>query len=257
MVLATVDRARTVRDSIALAKRLVVKVGSSALTTSSGGVDIARVDMLIDAIAARRAAGTEIVLATSGAIAAGLAPLDMRTQPADPAGRRAAASVGQAQLMHSYVNSFGRHGIRTAQLLLTSEDLFPDRRFGTIDAVLDHLLESDVVPVINENDVSSLQGGRFDNNDMLAALLARQVDATALVLLSDVAGLYETDPLLRQARLLIDVDPDTMAAKVAAIRVATGAGIPVILTSALRSAEALSGAHSGTVFAPCRPGNPS
>ncbi|HEV2779602.1 MAG TPA: glutamate 5-kinase [Actinophytocola sp.] len=256
------------RDQISAARRIVVKVGSSSLTTAAGGLDPARLDALVDAMAARRAAGSQVVLVSSGAIAAGLAPLGIARRPADLATQQAAASVGQLALGHAYVASFARYSLTVGQVLLTSDDVVRRAHYRNAQRTLSRLLALDVVPVVNENDTVATEEIRFGDNDRLAALVAHLVGADALVLLSDVDGLYDGDPRLGSARRIDEVASDAdvlgvragargasglgtggMASKLAAARLASAAGIPVLLAEAASAARALSTADIGTAFA--------
>jgi glutamate 5-kinase len=251
------------RAAITDAKRVVVKVGSSSLTTAAGGLDVSRLDALVDALAARPG----IVLVSSGAIAAGLAPLGLARRPRDLATQQAAASVGQAELVHSYSLAFARHGTTVGQVLLTADDVVRRAHYRNAQTTLDRLLALGVVPVVNENDAVATDEIRFGDNDRLAALVAHLVRADALVLLSDVEGLYDGDPrrpgasLVEEVRSAADLDGVTvggrgssigtggMASKVDAARLATAAGIPVLLGAAASAAALLSGV-GGTFFAP-------
>jgi glutamate 5-kinase len=249
--------------------RVVVKVGSSSLTAPTGGLDPARVDALVDALAAAHAAGREVVLVSSGAIAAGLAPLDLSRRPGDLATQQAAASVGQGLLVRGYNEEFARHGIIAGQVLLTVDDVTRRSHYRNAYRTFARLLEMGVLPVVNENDTVATSEIRFGDNDRLAALVAHLVHADLLLLLSDVDGLYDGNPARGHATLLGEVrTADDLAAvdigrtagagvgtggmqtKVEAARIATGAGIPVVLTSAAQAAEALAGAPVGTVFHP-------
>lgn len=250
------------------ARRVVVKVGSSSLTTAAGGLDADRVDALVDVIAgARGGGGREIVLVSSGAIAAGLAPLGLQKRPRDLARQQAAASVGQGLLMARYTASFARYGLRVGQVLLTADDVSRRAHYRNAYRTLDKLLAMGAVPVVNENDTVATDEIRFGDNDRLAALVAHLVRAELLVLLSDVDGLYDGDPGRPGASRLDEVTgPDDlrgvsvgstgragvgtggMVTKVEAAGIAAAAGIPVVLTSASRAAWALEGRHTGTLF---------
>lgn len=250
------------RSALAAAKRLVVKVGSSSLTSAAGGLDTARLDALVDALAPR----TGIVLVSSGAIAAGLAPLGLTKRPRDLATQQAAASVGQAELVHCYSLAFGRHGRTVGQVLLTADDVVRRAHYRNAQTTLDRLLDLGVVPVVNENDAVATDEIRFGDNDRLAALVAHLVRADALVLLSDVDGLYDGDPqqpgscLVPEVGGAADLQDVTiggagssvgtggMASKIDAARVATAAGIPVLLGNALAVTDLLQGI-GGTCFA--------
>jgi glutamate 5-kinase len=252
------------RSAVAQARRLVVKVGSSSLTTAAGGLDPDRLGALVDALAER---GGEIVLVSSGAIAAGLAPLGLGRRPRDLATLQAAASVGQSLLVQQYAGAFGRHGRTVGQVLLTADDVVRRSHYRNAQTTLDRLLSLGVVPVVNENDAVANDEIRFGDNDRLAALVAHLVRAEALLLLSDVDGLYDGDPRQPGARLVEQVSGPQdlkavvvggtgsaglgsggMTSKVAAAALATGAGVPVLLTATSTVEAALRG-EGGTLFA--------
>ncbi|ETK32045.1 glutamate 5-kinase [Microbispora sp. ATCC PTA-5024] len=255
------------RDRIRAAARLVVKVGSSSLTTPEGMIDVDRVDALVDVLAARRREGTQIVLVSSGAIAAGLGPLGLRARPKDLATQQAAASVGQGVLVARYTSSFARYGLRVGQVLLTADDMMRRSHHRNAQRTLARLLELGIVPVVNENDTVATDEIRFGDNDRLAALVAHLIHADAMVLLSDVDALYDGDPRKDGARRIAEVrGPEDlegvelgtsgrvgtggMVTKVQAARIATGAGVPVVLTAAAHAAQALAGSDVGTYFRP-------
>jgi len=257
----------SVRSAVTSARRVVVKVGSSSLTTAAGGIDPDRVRRLVDVLAGSRAAGAEVVLVSSGAIAAGLAPLGLRRRPRGLAAQQAAASVGQGLLAHRYQEEFARHGVVTGQVLLTVDDVTRRSHYRNAYQTFAKLLELGALPVVNENDTVATSEIRFGDNDRLAALVAHLVHADLLVLLSDVDGLYDGPPSRSGSRLLPDVRGERdlsgitigaagaagvgtggMTTKVEAARIATGAGIPVVLTSADSAGAALSGEPVGTLF---------
>ncbi|WP_329084403.1 MULTISPECIES: glutamate 5-kinase [unclassified Streptosporangium] len=255
------------RERIRTASRLVVKVGSSSLTTPQGTIDVDRVDALVDVLGARRKAGTQIVLVSSGAIAAGLGPLGLPARPRDLATQQAAASVGQGVLVARYTSSFARYGLRVGQVLLTADDMMRRSHHVNAERTLARLLELGIVPVVNENDTVATDEIRFGDNDRLAALVAHLTRADALVLLSDVDALYDGDPRRPGARRLAEVrGPEDlvgvelgrggavgtggMITKVQAAKIATGAGVPVVLTAAAHAAQALAGTDVGTYFHP-------
>jgi glutamate 5-kinase len=257
------------RLAVAQARHLVVKVGSSSLTTASGGLDRARLDTLVDALAARVATGTYLVLVSSGAIAAGLAPLRLRRRPRDLATAQAAASVGQLALAHAYAESWARHGRTVGQVLLTSDDVVRRAHYRNAQRTFGRLRGLGVVPVVNENDTVATDEIRFGDNDRLAALVAHLVGADALVLLSDVSGLYDGDPRRGAVRLVAEVGGPAdvhgvqagdggvlgtggMASKLDAATVAAQAGVPVLLASAEQVGQALGAADVGTAFAAAR-----
>jgi glutamate 5-kinase len=250
------------------ARRIVVKVGSSSLTTAAGGLDADRVDALVDVLAKARSGGEkEIVLVSSGAIAAGLAPLGLRRRPKDLARQQAAASVGQGLLVARYTASFARYGVRVGQVLLTSDDTSRRAHYRNAYRTLDQLLAMGALPVVNENDTVATDEIRFGDNDRLAAIVAHLVRAHLLILLSDVDGLYDGDPSKPGSSRIDEVSgPEDMegvdigsagkagvgtggmVTKVEAARIAAAAGVPVVLTSASQAADALAGRPTGTYF---------
>src|SRR5258706_12611156 len=183
----------TTRDTIAAAARAVVKVGSTSIT-QRGRLDPSRLDDLVDALAARRKGGQQVVVVSSGAIAAGIAPLGLRTRPRDLATQQAAASVGQLLLAERYAASFARYGLQVGQVLLTADDLHRRGHYRNAERTLERLLALGVIPIVNENDTVATHEIRFGDNDRLAALVAHVVRADALVLLTDVDGLYSGKP---------------------------------------------------------------
>ncbi|WP_203782427.1 glutamate 5-kinase [Paractinoplanes rishiriensis] len=255
------------REVVTEARRVVVKVGSSSLTTAGGGLDETRVDALVDVLGGLAAQGREVVLVSSGAIAAGLAPLQLRRRPRDLATQQAAASVGQGLLIGRYAAGFARHGLTVGQVLLTVDDVTRRAHYRNAYRTLRKLLDLGALPIVNENDTVATEEIRFGDNDRLAALVAALVDAELLVLLSDVDALYTgspSDPASRRIALVkgdgdlggisiskpgkSGVGTGGMVTKVEAARIATGFGIPVVLTSADRAGAALAGDEVGTLF---------
>ena len=247
--------------------RVVVKIGSSSLTTADHGLDVGQVAALVEAVATARARGDEVVLVSSGAIAAGLTPLGLRARPRDLPTQQAAASVGQGLLVHRYTERFASHGIVAAQVLLTVDDVTRRSHYRNAYQTFARLLELGVVPIVNENDTVATSEIRFGDNDRLAALVAHLVHADRLILLSDVDGLYDRHPddagavridevaSLDQldrvdiSRVGSAVGTGGMVTKIEAARLATEAGIPVALTSAAHAGQALAGEPVGTWFA--------
>ncbi|WP_432512524.1 glutamate 5-kinase [Kineococcus sp. SYSU DK001] len=254
------------REDLAGARRVVVKVGSSSLTTAAGGLDAARLDALVDVLARRRSGGGDVVLVSSGAIAAGLAPLGLPKRPRDLASQQAAASVGQGLLLAEYARAFAHAGLTVGQVLLTAEDVVRRTHYGNAQRTLQRLLSLGVVPVVNENDTVATHEIRFGDNDRLAALVAHLVRADALVLLSDVDALHTAPPSTPGARRIASVrGPEDLAGvtvgsagsavgtggmttKIEAAGIAVAAGVPTLVTSAARAAEALDGRDVGTWF---------
>ena len=285
------------RPDIATAGRVVVKVGSSSLTTADGEIDGDAIAALAQALATRRrgaasasdgASGGEaqVVLVSSGAIASGLVPLGLSRRPSDLATQQAAASVGQGLLIARYTAAFARHGIRTGQVLLSADDLMRRTHYRNAQRTLDRLLELGVLPVVNENDTVATDEIRFGDNDRLAALVAHVTRAGALILLSDVDGLYDGDPRrggaqrIAEVRTKADLDGirlgrgnragpggggqdrgrgggqggsgpgiGGMATKVEAAMIASAAGIPTVVADAADAQAALAGQAVGTYFA--------
>jgi glutamate 5-kinase len=263
------------RPEIAAARRVVVKVGSSSLTSLPGGLDAERLSALVEVLAGARAGGREVVLVSSGAIAAGLAPLQLGTRPRDLATAQAAASVGQLRLAQTYAETFARLGVIVGQVLLTADDLTRRSHYRNAHRTVERLLSLGVLPIVNENDTVATEEIRFGDNDRLAALVAHVALADALVLLSDVDGVYDGDPRTGPAELIDTVrDPEDlahvrlgsarrngvgtggMATKVEAALIAAHAGVPVVVTSTAQVGAALAGERVGTLFLPMgrRPG---
>ena len=255
------------RAAVVAARRVVVKVGSSSLTTAAGGIDPDRVRRLVAVLADVRGRGAEVVLVSSGAIAAGLAPLALARRPRALPAQQAAAAVGQGLLVHRYTEELAAHGIVAGQVLLTADDVTRRSHYRNAHQTFAKLLELGVLPIVNENDTVATTEIRFGDNDRLAALVAHLVHADLLVLLSDVDGLYDGPPSSPASRLVAEValtDDLTgfrvgrsgaaglgtggMRTKLDAARIATGAGIPVVLTSADRAGDALAGGSVGTWF---------
>lgn len=258
-----------VRRSVAQAQTMVVKVGSSSLTRSSGHLDAAKLEALVASVAANVLSGARVVLVSSGAIAAGFGPLGFGERPRDVATQQAAASVGQGLLMARYETAFARYGIRVGQILITAEDTIRAAQYRNARRTLERLLDLGVVPIVNENDALASNEIRFGDNDRLSALVANIVRADALVLLTDVDALYTAPPGRPDARRIGYV-PDVIAAlrdvtvggstsgvgtggmvtKLEAARIAAVSGVPVVLTSAANAGPAMMGDPVGTVFAP-------
>lgn len=262
----TPDRAAPDRAALSGARRIVVKVGSSSLTSIKGGISEEALTGLADALAHKRNEGTEIILVSSGAIAAGLAPLGLEKRPRDLATQQAAASVGQGLLMARYTHAFGAHGVTVSQVLLTADDFMRRSQHTNAFRALDRLLNLGVVPVVNENDTVATHEIRFGDNDRLAALVAHLVRADALVLLSDVDSLYDGPPSHGAKRIphvagprdldgvsigragKAGVGTGGMLTKVEAASIAAGSGIHALVTSTANAAAALAGEDVGTWF---------
>ncbi|MGB5625588.1 MAG: glutamate 5-kinase [Woeseiaceae bacterium] len=231
-------------------RRLVVKVGSSLLVDEPGRLNRHWLGTLADDIARFHANGHETLIVSSGAIAIGSLVLGINKKRARLEDLQAAAAAGQVQLVHAYQEALGRHGILAAQILLTPDDTENRRRFLNARGTLGHLLDRSVVPIINENDTVATEEIRYGDNDRLAARVAQLVMADALILLSDVDGLYSTDPgrdpgaqhipevrtigsdiLAMAGETRSDIGSGGMATKVQAARIATHAGCSTIIAS--------------------------
>jgi glutamate 5-kinase len=255
-----------------LPRRVVVKVGSSSLRATDGGLDREVIADLVTQIAAIRGRGVEVVLVSSGAVAAGLRPLGLLRRPSDLPGLQAAASVGQGVLMHTYQACFALHGLVCGQVLLTRGDVVDRGRYLNARHTFEKLLELGAVPVVNENDTVATDELRFGDNDRLAALVASMLGADLLVLLSDVDGLLAGDPALTASLPVVervddlsalnadhygsavsDVGRGGIASKLEAARIATFSGAHTVIANARRRGTiraAVAGDHVGTWFPP-------
>ena len=253
------------RAVIRAARSVVVKVGTTALTSPGGMFDAGRLATLAEAIEGRMRAGSDLVIVSSGAIAAGLEPLGLSSRPTDLATKQAAASVGQVALVNSWSAAFARFGRTVGQVLLTAQDFSMRVSHTNAQRTLDRLRALHAVAIVNENDTVATNEIRFGDNDRLSALVAHLVGADALVLLSDIDGLYDSDPRKGPARLIPQVTgaddlagvaagrsshlgTGGMESKLAAALLAADAGVPVLLAAATDAAAALGDASVGTVF---------
>ena len=182
------------RQQLAACKRCVIKVGSSLLTAQGQGLDRNLIAAWVEQIVALRQQGIQVVLVSSGSVAEGMQRLGWQKRPSSVHELQAAAAVGQMGLIQNYESQFLRHGIHTAQILLTHEDLSDRRRYLNSRSTMRTLLQLNVVPVINENDTVTTEEIKFGDNDSLAALVANLIEADCLLLLTDQQGLYSTDP---------------------------------------------------------------
>lgn len=258
----------TTRSAIARANRIVVKIGSSSLSSVGGGLKKDVVEQLADAVARRRNSGHEVIVVSSGAISTGMPALGLTKRPKDLPTQQAAASVGQGILLAAYTAAFARHNITVGQVLLTSEDVTRRSHYRNAQLTFDRLLELDVLPIVNENDTVATDEIRLGDNDRLAALVAHVTNAQALVLLSDVDGLYDGPPHRPDSRHVPEVGHYSelasmriggigsegigsggMATKVQAARIASAAGVPTLLAATSQISDALGDASVGTAFA--------
>ncbi|MEE9395719.1 MAG: glutamate 5-kinase [Methylococcales bacterium] len=236
------------RHEFSTVRRVVVKIGSSLLTEGGKGLDRRAVSEWVSQIASFAEDGMEILLVSSGSVAEGMSRLGWTARPQTLHELQAAASVGQMGLIQTYESSFQSHGLQTAQVLLTHDDLSDRRRYLNARSTLLTLLILGVVPVINENDVVATEEIQFGDNDSLAALVANLIEADLLIILTDQQGLYERDPSLDPAAKRVEqisIDDsrlDTMAGgslsglgrggmltKLRAARLAARSGAPTVI----------------------------
>ena len=255
------------RDS----KRIVVKVGTSTLTHSTGHLNLRRIETLVKVLSDMKNSGIQVVLVSSGAVSAGVAKVGFGRIPSTPEEKQAMAAIGQSELMKMYDRFFSDYGHTVAQILMT-KDVFsnPDRR-SAAENTFNRLLEMHCIPIVNENDsVSTDELTKFGGNDILSAYVAKICDADLLLNLSDVDGLYDSDPRSNPDARLIDrideindeiisiaggagTDRGTggMIAKLNAARLVTEAGIPMFIMNGHDPEllyTLLDGGHVGTYF---------
>lgn len=262
-------------EKITRARRVVVKVGTSTLTYANGRLNLRRIEALVRVLADLKNAGREMVLVTSGAIGVGAGQLGLRERPRDIVGKQAAAAVGQCELMYIYDKQFSEYGHVTAQVLLTRDVMEDPHRKRNVVNTMDRLLEYGAVPIVNENDTVSYDeigvNDTFSENDTLSALVAVLSGAQALILLTDIDGLYTADPrcdaCATRIPLVETIDPALrvaaggagtergtggMATKLNAAAMATGAGIPAVVMNGSdprRLYDLFDGKPQGTLFA--------
>jgi glutamate 5-kinase len=237
------------RTEFAKARRLIVKIGSALLTGGGRGLDTAAIAAWVAQIAAIRHRNIEIVLVSSGSVAEGMCRLGWKTRPHALHELQAAASVGQMGLVQTYESMFQKHGLHTAQILLTHDDLSNRQRYLNARSTLLTLLELGVVPVINENDTVATEEIRFGDNDTLAALVANLLEADLLVILTDQQGLYERDPTLDPTARLIyeaNISDPSLGDMVGESRSGLGRGGMI---TKLRAARLASRSGAATVIA--------
>ncbi len=258
---------------LAKARRVVIKIGSAVLTSSDQGLDHTRIERLVSDISSIMGQGREVILVSSGAIAAGLAKLGLKKTKNMPLSvKQAAASVGQSGLMWTYEKVFASHGRKVAQVLLTREDLSNRTRFLNARNTIQTLLDYGVVPIINENDTVSVDEIKFGDNDNLSGMVAHLSDAGLLVILSDIDGFYTADPRLDPSAELIPLvekvttelergagDAQTpvgtggMRSKIMTAKKVGAIGIPMAIVNGKKNGTLLAlfeGREIGTLFLP-------
>ncbi len=264
--------APSARRTLPKVRRLVVKVGSGLISSPGAGLDPERVGILADELARLVSDRREVVLVSSGAIAAGMARLGLKERPRSIPEKQAAAAVGQSALMWHYEQAFARHGIRVAQLLLTQEDISHRSRYLNARNTLMTLLKFGVLPIVNENDTVAVEEIKVGDNDNLATLVAHLIDADLLALLTDMDGLYtgdpSRDPTARRIEIVTEVNEEIqrlvwdeagtisiggMSSKLQAAQKAASSGIPMVIASGREPGtlrRLLNGEPVGTYFLP-------
>jgi len=258
------------RSNIPTAKRIVVKVGTSTLSHSTGKLNFQRIERLVRELADLANQGKEIILVTSGAVSAGMDRLGLKEKPKTIPEKQAAAAVGQGILLHTYEKIFGEYGQIVAQVLLTREDSVNRKRYANSRNTLLTLLSMGVIPIINENDAVAVDELKIGDNDTLSAMVASIVDADLLIILSDVEGVFTANPQSDPTAALIpeigDITPEIedlaggpgsmrgtggMYTKIQAAKIAVNSGVVMVIASGFRDGvvrEVLSGSNVGTLF---------
>ena len=259
-----------IRDGLKKAKRVVVKVGTSTITRATGRSNLVRMEEIVREIAGLKDEGREMVLVTSGAIAVGVDRMGLSERPKGIAERQVMAAVGQGILMHLYGMMFASYGQTAGQVLLTKENSLRHNQYTNSRNALLAMLEMGVVPVVNENDAVSVDELKIGDNDTLSATVASLVDADALIILSDVDGLYTANPQEHsEAKLISEVHEITpeieglaggagtaggtggMVTKIEAAKIAMSAGVTMVIARGDRVGlirDVLEGSPVGTVF---------
>ena len=252
-------------------KRIVIKIGTSTLTYPNGALNLRRIEVLVQTIADFKNAGHEVVVVSSGAVGAGYAKLSLSEYPKTLEEKQACAAVGQSQLMKIYENFFANYSHTVAQILMTKDVVDDSHRLELVKNTFNTLLKMGCVPIVNENDSVSCDGIRFGGNDTLSAYVAIACDADIIINLSDIDGLYDSDPRKnKDAKLISRVDEITdevisyaggagsergtggMLTKINAAKIATEYGIPMIILNGENPRilyDILDGKHVGTYFA--------
>lgn len=262
--------AMNTRQDLVNAKRIVVKVGTSTLTHSTGKLNFFRIEKLVRELSDLANQGKEIILVTSGAVGAGVDRLGLKEKPTTIPEKQAMAAVGQGILMHTYEKLFGEYGQTVAQVLLTRENSVKHKQYMNSRNALLTLLKMGVIPVINENDAIAVDELKIGDNDTLSATVATLVDADVLIILSDIEGVYTANPQSDPAATLIseikDITPEIealaggagsklgtggMFTKIQAAKIAVNSGVTMVIASGNRDGivrDILNGKELGTVF---------
>ena len=258
------------RAEIQQAKRIVIKVGSSTLCYDNGHLNLERIEKIVRQISDLANQGKEMILVSSGAVGAGLAPLGFKERPRDIVLRQASAAVGQGVLLHMYERMFREYGHTVGQILLTRADSTSRHSYLNLRNTLNALLRLGVIPIINENDVVAIEEFKIGDNDTLSATVATIVDADLLIILSDIEGVFtanpQNDPTAQLIEEITDITPEIeelaggagsklgtggMYTKIQAAKIAVNAGVTMVIASgALEGVvrNILSGENIGTIF---------
>ena len=258
------------RDELKKAKRVVVKVGTSTLTHPTGKLTLSRIEKLVRELADLSNEGREIILVTSGAVGAGMDRMGLKEKPACIPEKQALAAVGQGILMHIYEKFFAEYGQTVAQVLLTRENSLRHNQYINSRNALCTLLSMGILPIINENDAIAVDELKIGDNDTLSATVATLVDADALIILSDIEGVYtakpQKDPKAELISCIAEITPEVeqlaggagsslgtggMYTKIQAAKIAVKAGVTMVIASGQRQEvlrEILHGSMMGTVF---------
>ncbi|MBE0505395.1 MAG: glutamate 5-kinase [Marinospirillum sp.] len=261
----------TERQRLTQSRRMVVKIGSALLTNDGQGLDVNAIEGWVAQMAKLREQGRELLLVTSGSVAEGMVRLGWKQRPKSIHELQAAAAVGQMGLIQTWESAFKKHGIKSAQILLTHDDLSNRKRYLNARSALRTLVDLDVVPIINENDTVVTDEIRFGDNDTLGALVTNLLEADTLILLTDQPGLFDADPRKKaDARLISEgrsQDPELLAVagdggalgrggmftKVRAARLAARSGARTVILGG-RTEQALTrlfdGENLGTLLLP-------
>ncbi len=255
------------RAEIAAAKRIVIKVGSSSLTLTGGGLNSQRIASIVSAIAKVKTAGKSVVLVSSGAVAAGMPALQLTQRPTEMSQQQAAASIGQSLVMAEYTKYAAASNFVVGQVLLTQEDITRRSHYRNAKQTFDALLQHGVLPIVNENDAVVTSELKYGDNDRIAALVTHLVDADALIILTDVSGVLTSSPndpaseriaeissVAELAKLGIDtsqrskVGSGGMQSKLEAAAIAAAGGVPTLICHVDDLAAALGASDVGTLF---------
>lgn len=253
-------------------KKMVIKIGSSSLTLKTGGLDRANIEKFVNEVSSLAKRGIEVIIVTSGAIAAGLEDLNISKKPQEITLLQAAASIGQVELMKLYGDLFSKNGLKIGQILLTQEDTTRREQYLNIRNTIRNLIDLGVIPLINENDSAAVDEIKFGDNDELAALVSVLAEADVLVILTDIEGMYDKNPRTsRDAKLISYIDRidkniesaaggigstygiGGMESKIKAAKICSFSGIKTIIANSRRINvldEILSGKNVGTFFTP-------